>query len=540
MWREGQVVERYVLGTRLGRGGQAEVWAATDRETGRRVVVKRVDAPTEAERQRALDEARHHLALDVPELVRCARAFELDDERAVVLELERIDGVSVAEAPSLAPELAGWAVHHVTRAACALHARGIVHRDITPSNVLLTERFFASPSQPGVVRLIDLGIARKLGSPRRTEVGTVVGTLASLAPEQLAASDLDHADEAPAVDVFAIGVLGWMLWSKHHPAGVDHAGATWEALEAAYGAARAAGRDDWQVGTVDDPRWTEALRAMLALDPATRPRDASEALARLPAPVRANTVDAVATSRPRPTPLGLGDATEPASPPIASTRVAPIPAPRPAPTTRSPARPSRRAAGAALAVLAALAMGLGWIGLRSNEARDDEPATPSRGSRDTPDDDATSEPGACAATGACVIDRAVTLGEYLACEPCGPPAREATSPIARPGSGRAQATSCAAARGDPSAAMTCVSAREASRYCAHVGLRLPTLDEAAAAQRRGRLARGATYEWTSTVETLPDPAKGHVGFHRTVGPGMVRARNPTDARDANLGFRCAR
>ena len=86
------------------------------------------------------------------------------------------------------------------------HARGIVHRDVKPSNVLLAEEEHVS------VRLFDFGLALMADADTLTAVGDVPGTLAYISPERL------HGQEAgPAADVWAVGVLLWEALAGHHP-----------------------------------------------------------------------------------------------------------------------------------------------------------------------------------------------------------------------------------------------------------------------------------------------------------------------------------
>ena len=110
------------------------------------------------------------------------RTHQLGDEGAVEAAAQVLEGLAFA------------------------HARGIVHRDVKPSNVLLAEEEQVS------VRLFDFGLALMADADTLTAVGDVPGTLAYISPERL------HGQEAgPAADVWAVGVLLWEALAGHHP-----------------------------------------------------------------------------------------------------------------------------------------------------------------------------------------------------------------------------------------------------------------------------------------------------------------------------------
>ena len=139
------------------------------------------------------------------------------------------------------------------------HARGIVHRDVKPSNVLLAEEERVS------VRLFDFGLALMADADTLTAVGDVPGTLAYISPERL------HGQEAgPAADVWAVGVLLWEALAGHHPFWRTSPLETGEEIKTGAPSIREA-RPDLPDGLI------AAVDAALSVDPERRP--AASALA---------------------------------------------------------------------------------------------------------------------------------------------------------------------------------------------------------------------------------------------------------------------
>lgn len=186
---------RYRLERLIARGGMADVYEAEDERLQRRVAVKAFRAGPSADRVRFDGEVRVLAALDHPNLVRVYDAGEHDGQAFVVLEL--VDGPTLAaraaEGPLLAREVAEIGAA-IADALAYVHERDIVHRDVTPSNVLC--------APDGRPRLADFGIARLVDATRLTATQTTIGTAAYMAPEQVQG----HAVR-PAADVYALGLV---------------------------------------------------------------------------------------------------------------------------------------------------------------------------------------------------------------------------------------------------------------------------------------------------------------------------------------------
>jgi serine/threonine protein kinase len=190
--------DRYLLCEQIGRGGTAVVHRAWDRMLDRDVAVKMLDgqAMGGSARARFEDEGQTLARLSHPGLI---TLFDtgLDQGRPyLVMELVRGQTLTArCRQDALAAD-------EVTRIGTALaetlayvHASGIVHRDVKPSNVLLGD--------DGRVRLADFGIARLLGSTvRHTDTGVTLGTATYLAPEQVRGEAVSS-----ACDVYALGLV---------------------------------------------------------------------------------------------------------------------------------------------------------------------------------------------------------------------------------------------------------------------------------------------------------------------------------------------
>jgi serine/threonine-protein kinase len=187
----------------------ARVELARDTELGRPVAVKRLDlslANDQVFRERFLREARLAASLQHPNLVSVYDVGEEDGSPYIVMEY--VEGETLAELIARdAPLPTGRAVELLEQICQGLehaHAAGLVHRDVKPQNLLVR--------QDGVVKIADFGIARTLDGTQLTQVGTVLGTAAYLAPEQAAGERV-----TAAADVYALGAVAYELLSGRKP-----------------------------------------------------------------------------------------------------------------------------------------------------------------------------------------------------------------------------------------------------------------------------------------------------------------------------------
>lgn len=190
----------------LGSGGMGHVWLARDERSGLDVALKIV-AREGKSGHRAEREARAAAAL---RHARCQRILSLArDISHVYIAYEYVPGRTLREAMrsgALDDRGALEVAAQVCEALAHAHGRGIVHRDVKPSNVLLAE------SDEIDVRLLDFGLAQMAEFDTLTALGDIPGTLAYISPERL------HGRPAtPAADVWAVGVLLWEGLAGQHP-----------------------------------------------------------------------------------------------------------------------------------------------------------------------------------------------------------------------------------------------------------------------------------------------------------------------------------
>ncbi len=203
------VLGRYRLERRLGAGGFGVVWLGWDEKLEREVAVKAI--PREGgSGERVEREARAAARLNHPGIV---AIYELAaDEHDVYLVSELVRGRTLAELLR-ARALADRDVARIGVALCdALehaHARGVIHRDVKPQNVMVV----ADPAAgSGFAKLADFGVAHVASDNPLTQTGDVVGTLAYMAPEQA-----EGARPGPASDVYSLALTLYEAWTGTNP-----------------------------------------------------------------------------------------------------------------------------------------------------------------------------------------------------------------------------------------------------------------------------------------------------------------------------------
>jgi serine/threonine-protein kinase len=271
--KAGDRVDRYTLLAPLGQGGQGTVWRALDPldggvERALKLIATETLPPDAAERARR--EARAMAAAPHPGVVTYYGIFEDVATGLVGLVMELVEGRplhEVASDPRMTDEHRQALLLQLVEALAHIHAVEVVHRDLKPDNVLVSERFWEHPRQPGTIKLVDFGIAVRLGNPRPlTMVGDIVGTAPYLAPEAILPSATPTAGYAR--DVFAFGVLAFELYTGQHPTGLS-----FDAVPADFIVAYAragSGADPWPPHGVPAP-WTEPIARCLSIDVAGRP-----------------------------------------------------------------------------------------------------------------------------------------------------------------------------------------------------------------------------------------------------------------------------
>ena len=193
----------------LGTGGFGTVWLAKDTQLNRTVAVKMAHAPDAETEERMLREARALAAVHHPN---CVRVYDImRDGDGLALIMEYIEGEQLAEVvhgPGVLSDLQAarlWLT--MAGALSAAHAKGVLHRDVKPANVIVDPE--------GMPHLIDFGIARSKGDQTLTAAGMMVGTPDFLAPETATG-----ATATPASDAWQLAATVSFALAGNPPRGV--------------------------------------------------------------------------------------------------------------------------------------------------------------------------------------------------------------------------------------------------------------------------------------------------------------------------------
>jgi Protein kinase domain len=219
----GTVLGRYRLLEKAGVGGMSEVWKAEDGTLKRTVAVKVILGPVAADsmfRERFLREARLVAGLEHPNVLPVfdygTATIDGDDVSYLVMPLVAGGSLKGRVPGPVPPALAVTWLSAIASALDHAHAKGILHRDVKPGNVLMDSQ--------GRPLLADFGLARSVEvSSALTATGTVLGTPLYMAPEQATGSVLDGRSDQYALAVIAFELLaGRVPFSADTPLGVLH------------------------------------------------------------------------------------------------------------------------------------------------------------------------------------------------------------------------------------------------------------------------------------------------------------------------------
>jgi serine/threonine protein kinase len=262
-WQQlGKTLGRFVVIGPLGRGGMGEVYTALDPELNRTVALKFLSPGSIGSTggvNQFIREAQAASALNHPGIVTVHEVTNSGSSLAIVMEL--VEGTSLRTLcgkPNPIEHVTNWG-RQAAQALAAAHARGIVHRDIKPQNLMLRP--------DGLVKILDFGIARDVADQDSLD-SIPLGTLGYMSPEQIGGGTLTR-----ATDIFSLGVVLYELAAGAHPFLAKTASETTRAIALLdpgatqiSGAARVGQRD-----------LDLLIRAMLAKDPSHRPDAAAVA-----------------------------------------------------------------------------------------------------------------------------------------------------------------------------------------------------------------------------------------------------------------------
>lgn len=199
-------IGRYPILRTIGRGGMGTVVLGRDTDLQRLVAIKVLSQPESADLKRFYREARLMAELQHPHLLPILDIGSENDSLYLVTPY-MAGGSLDSHLATFGPLPHGQAasiLRAIALALGAMHRQGVIHRDVKPSNILL--------SQSGDPYLGDMGISWKITSTRHSQTGTFSGTLGYLAPELM-----DGSEPTPAADVYSLGAVGYFLLSGQGP-----------------------------------------------------------------------------------------------------------------------------------------------------------------------------------------------------------------------------------------------------------------------------------------------------------------------------------
>ncbi len=205
----GKTVSHYKILEELGRGGMGVVYRAEDTKLGRQAAIKLLPvhlSGDDAAKKRFINEAKTASALDHPNICTIYEIDEIEGGRIIMAMAyyegetlrDRIEGgrLEIEEAVDIALSAA--------RGLAKAHEGRIVHRDVKPANILVTE--------DGRIKILDFGLAKLAGGTRLTRDGSTLGTAEYMSPEQVQGGDVDH-----RTDIWSLGVVLYEMITGRNP-----------------------------------------------------------------------------------------------------------------------------------------------------------------------------------------------------------------------------------------------------------------------------------------------------------------------------------
>ena len=209
----GKTILHYHIIEELGRGGMGVVYNARDTKLDRTVALKflpRHISINSEERERFKIEAKAAAALNHPNIATIFAIEETEDEMFIVMEF--IDGTELKDkikSGSITIDAAIKIASQIAEGLNAAHQKGIVHRDIKSSNIMITK--------DGNVKIMDFGLAKIKGGTELTKIGTTLGTTAYMSPEQAKGEEVDH-----RTDIWSFGVVFYEMLTGELPFAGDY------------------------------------------------------------------------------------------------------------------------------------------------------------------------------------------------------------------------------------------------------------------------------------------------------------------------------
>ncbi len=204
----GEAIGDYRIIGIIGAGGMGQVFQVEHKITRRKEAMKVLiaDLAEETQIQRFRREIEVQAKLNHPNIAAVHNAFRLKDR--LVLVLEFVEGQTLEnllKQRRLPLDTAIDYVRQILEALSYAHQRGVIHRDVSPANLMVTEN--------GLVKLMDFGVAKSLGDLRLTDGGSMIGSLYYMSPEQVKGST----DPDPRSDIYSAGAILYEVVTGKRP-----------------------------------------------------------------------------------------------------------------------------------------------------------------------------------------------------------------------------------------------------------------------------------------------------------------------------------
>ena len=202
----GNTILHYKILEKLGEGGMGVVYKAEDTKLKREVAIKFLPRIFSSDKEQLLEfEAQASAALNHQNIAHIYAIEKTENDMFMVMEY--VNGIELKEKIESVPIPIDEAISitiQIAEGFEAAHKKGIVHRDIKSGNIMLTE--------DGKVKIMDFGLAMISGSVEETQIGTTVGTLAYMSPEQARGEEIDQ-----KADIWSFGVVLYEMFTGEQP-----------------------------------------------------------------------------------------------------------------------------------------------------------------------------------------------------------------------------------------------------------------------------------------------------------------------------------